>query len=789
MSHRLKSITLSILLILFGINSGIAQTLTQTIRGKVVDQISQSTLPGASVILLNSSPLNGTATDINGNFKLINVPVGMQTLKISFMGYKELTVPNINVTSGKEVILSVALEENIVMGKEIVITAEVEKDKPLNEFTMVSGRTFSVEETQKYAAAVNDPARMSTAFAGVISTDDGNNNIAIRGNSPNGMQWRMEGVEIPNPNHFSMEGTSGGGISILSSQLLTNSDFLTGAFAAEYGNALSGVFDMKLRKGNDRKTEYTLQAGLLGTDLAVEGPFKKDYNGSYLVNYRYSTLSMIGALGVEIGDAVTTFQDLSFNVYLPTKKAGNFSVWGFGGLSNRDSDAKKDSTKWESSYDQYNWNYKSNTGAVGLSHFFMFDEKSYLKTTLLASGTSRGGTQAKLDDTYSEIPEATEEFDQNKLALNSVYTRKINSKNSMKAGIIATMNFYNLEKAYMNESNTGIETQILQKGEALTFQSFAQWNYHPIEKLTMIAGLHYLMFSENKTYSIEPRASMKYELNNKQSISFGFGIHGQIQPLGVYFAQTTDENGNLVFPNHELKITKSQHFVLGYDRSIGKHTHMKLEAYHQSIGNVPVSVDPTNTFSMLNNEYGFMTDPLINNGKGINKGVEFTLEQYLHNDFYFLLSSSIYDSKYQASSGKWFDTRFNGQFAGSFTGGKEFKTGPGFGNRIIGINLKTIYSGGLRSTPIDYEASVAAGETKYIESEAYSIQEKNYFRADVKISFKRNRSKSTVTWSLDVQNVSNNKNVYGEYFDPLTVTTKVSYQAPLIPILAYRIDF
>jgi len=122
----------------------------------------------------------------------------------------------------------------------------------------VSARAFTVEETQKYPAAINDPLRMATNFAGVASLDDGMNQIVIRGNSPTGLLWRMEGIDIPNPNHFAAKGSSGGGISILSSQLLSNSDFITGAFAADYGNALSGVFDLNLRKGNNEKRETTL---------------------------------------------------------------------------------------------------------------------------------------------------------------------------------------------------------------------------------------------------------------------------------------------------------------------------------------------------------------------------------------------------------------------------------------------------------------------------------------------------------------------------------------------------
>jgi hypothetical protein len=292
---------------------GHSQELTQTIRGTVVDKVSQMPLPGANVIIINSNPVMGVTTDVEGQFKLTKVPVGTHVLKVTFIGYKEIVLPNVIVNSGKEVVLTVPIEEDIVQMQELIITA-TEKDKPLNDMAVVSTRTFSVEETRKFAAAVNDPARMVSSFAGVVSADDGNNSISIRGNSPFGLLWRMEGVDIPNPNHFANAGTAGGRISILSSQLLSNSDFMTGAFAAEYGNALSGVFDLKLRKGNNEKREYTVQAGFLGTDLAAEGPLLKNNKGSYLVNYRYSTLSLLSKIGVPIGDFVTNFQDLSFNV-------------------------------------------------------------------------------------------------------------------------------------------------------------------------------------------------------------------------------------------------------------------------------------------------------------------------------------------------------------------------------------------------------------------------------------------------------------------------------------------
>ena len=662
-----------------------SQSLTQTVRGTVVDQISQSPLPGANVILLNSDPFNGTATDMDGNFKLQNIPVGKQHFKITFLGYKEFILPNVTVTSGKEVVLTISLEENVILGKEVTITDKIEKNKPLNEYSAVSARTFSVEETQKYAAAVNDPARMSTSYAGVVSTDDGNNAITIRGNSPNGLLWRMEGVEIPNPNHFSNVGTAGGGISILSSQVLTNSDFMTGAFPAEYGNALSGVFDLKLRRGNNQKSEQTIQVGFLGTDLAVEGPFKKGYDGSY---------------------------------------------------------ADKDSTKWNSFYDKFNWDFTSNTGAGGLTHFIQLNNRTYLKTSLVASGTGKTYSEEELDTNYEGIPQGELNYGEKKVALNSILTRKINSRHSYKAGIIATEIFYNLLNTELVKESGSIETRINEKGETMTLQSFAQWNFRASDNVTFNAGLHYLVLTYNKTFSLEPRASIKIELSPKQSISLGYGLHSQLQPIGVYFAKNRNPDGSIFQPNKELGLTKANHYVLSYDHSLSDFLHFKLETYYQQLFNVPVSMDPTSTFSILNSEGGYTNEALDNNGKGRNYGVELTFEQFLHHDFYFLLSSSVFDSKYRAANGNWY-----------------------------------------------LNESELQGETVYKDDEAYSLKAKDYFRTDVKFSLRRNRPKSTVTWSIDIQNVSNTKNIFGDYFDPLSGTTKTSYQAPLIPILSYKMDF
>lgn len=767
-----------------------SQTLFQTVRGTVVDKISQTPIPGAVIQVLNIAPAMVTTTDENGKFAFAKVPVGKQSLNITYMGYKPSALQNLSVNSGKELVLNINLEEDVKQMNEVEVTAKVQKNKPLNEMSTVSTRAFSVEETQKFAAAANDPARMALAFAGVISGPDGNNMISIRGNSPNGLLWRMEGVEIPNPNHFSNVGTSGGGISILSSQLLNNSDFSTGAFAAEYGNALSGVFDLKLRKGNNQKREYTFQLGVLGADVAMEGPFKKGYDGSYLINYRYSTLSVLGKIGVPLGDAITNFQDLSFNIYLPTKKAGSFSMFGFGGISDQTSYAKKDSLKWEEDeWTRYNSKFYANTGAIGLTNTKLFSNQSYLKTALVFSGTQNGDIGKKLGKDYSTLTKEYEQnFIQSKVTLSSVYTQKINAKSNIRSGFILNQLGYNLSQSDMGDSTVLIE-RINVKGSTQTAQAFFQWNYKLTPKLTSNIGLHYFQLMLNNSNSVEPRASLKYEATQKNIFTMGYGLHSQLQPIGVYFAKKQNDDNTFATPNKNLQLSKAHHLVLGYDRVINDFSHIKTEVYYQHLFNVPVSTDKTSTYSMLNATDGYNTDPLVNKGLGRNYGMELTYERFLHKNLYYILSSSLYNSEYKAANDIWYNTRFNTNYAVTFTAGKEWTLSEKRKSRVIGFNIKSIYVGGYRYTPIDLPASMAAGKAKFVTEKTFESKNPDYYRLDIRISVKRNYKHVTSTLALDIQNTTNRKNVGGQYFDMKTGSVKYWYQTPLLPLLSYRLEF
>jgi hypothetical protein len=778
-----KSLSFLILLLTTAIANA---QMTQQLRGAVVDGVLQKPLAGATVTLTSQN--RSTVTDSNGNFKFTNIPLGRQTLTISHVGFKDLTQDNIEVEAGKETILTFPMETAPHTEQVAEVKATSRRNQPLNEMSVVSARTFSVEETNKYAAAVNDPLRMATSFAGVFAPYDGNNDIVIRGNSPLGLLWRMEGVEIPNPNHFSNPASSGGGISILSAQLLANSDFLTGAFPAQYGDALSGVFDLRLRKGNTEKNEYTLQAGVLGLDAAAEGPLK---HGSYLVDYRYSTLGLLSSIGVDVGSGSTYFQDLSYNVALPAGNAGNLNLFGFGGLSNSTVTPKKDSTKWKNFDDRFQSTYSGPSGFSGLAHTIFLDNRTSLHSVLGFSYTGLSNKDNYMQDNYTYLPFDKSTDKTTKLTLTSNLDHRFDADNLLRTGYIVDFIHYNYLQQGRQSTTEPYLDQVNAGGSTQTVEAYTEWQGRSIPHFQFNAGLHYLELLYNHTYSIEPRVSVKWEADSRNSFALGYGLHSQIQQLGVYFAQDTNTAGQTYRPNGNLGLTKAHHIVLSYTHKLEQNLSFKTEVYYQYLFNVPVNANDTNTFSTLNiNESDYVSDPLTNKGTGRNYGLELSLEKFLSNNLYYLVNGALYQSKYTALDGIERNTMFNGNYLFNGVAGKDYtwldKAGK---KKVFGVNIKLIYAGGYRDSPIDEAASALEAKTVYYQKEAYTLQNPAYFRADLRLSLKKDYRHVTTTLSLDLQNLTGTRNIYDQQYDPFQGKIVNIYQTGLIPVLNYKVEF
>lgn len=769
-----------------------AQT-TQTVRGQVIDKETQIPLIGATLQILGSNA--GTATDVNGNFRFPNIPTGRITLQISYLGYEPRQIAELEVNSGKELVLQIELKEDTKVLNEVVIVARTRKDLPQNSMASVSARTFSVEEARRYAGTADDPARMASNFAGVTTGSAESNAIIIRGNSPTGVLWRMEGVDIPVPSHFNggTEIPGGGTFTMFSSSMLANSDFYTGAFPAEYGNAVAGVFDMKFRNGNNEKHEFSAQLGIQGAEFAAEGPFNKKYGGSYLFHIRVSTLGLVKSFIPEMsGNQSINYEDLSFKINLPTRRSGTFSIWGIGGTSRSKRDAEDDPELWTENVKSTDVNMRYNVTAAGLSHKQSLNQSLYLSSTLAATWMD---TKMEIDKRidkenptrpYPVIDKSNQTY---KLSLSSFLNHRHSAGWHSRYGLRLEQLFDRVNYRLANDdyllqriSHKNSNTQLL--------QAYAQSKYALISRLTLTGGIHASWFTLNNDFSIEPRLALDWTLNDKHTLSLGSGLHSQTDPLYLYFMEVKNPNGTVTTPNKQVKMTRSWHNVLAYNWTVSPLLRFKVEPYFQYLFNVPVVEN--STFSAIN----FTTLPplfdnrFVNTGRGRNIGIDFTLERFLQAGYYYMATLSLFDSRYRDAKGDWHNTLFNTHYVINLLGGKEFTFRRKNGlNRVLSINAHIMLTAARPSSPIDMPATLHKQEIVYDESDPFSQRRKGVEpTTDFSVGYRVNYRRCSGTLSLQIKNLIG-RQYLGQNFNQTTQLPEDFYFKSMIPFISYRIDF
>lgn len=790
-----KFISTAVSIILIA-TASVAQNFSQTIRGRVIDHQSDAPLPGVNIILLDMDPVIGTSSDIDGYYAIENVPIGRVSLQATFVGYEPVTLNNLELTSGKELVLNFEMEEQIIEMDEVVIKASSEKTETNNEMTTVSARQFTIEESQRYAGARNDVSRMAQNFAGVRGANDAVNDIVIRGNSPVGLLWRLEGIDIPNPNHFGDFGSTGGPVSMLNNNVLANSDFLTGAFPAEYGNGISGVFDLKMRNGNIDKHEFLGQIGLNGLEAGAEGPLNKNNRSSYLINYRYSTLGIMSALGINFGTgtAIPYYQDLTFKFNFPTGTKGSFSVFGLGGFSSIDlissGDQNAESNLYIDYVDVYN---RVKTGVAGISHTYLIDNTSYTKLTLAVSSITNNNIVDSVSyETFEAFDFYREHFELNKISGVFYYKKKFNPKNTLEAGIRADDLLVNVADSILRIDQYEILTEF--DGSTYLIQPYAEWQHKFNDKLTLNAGLHYQILTLNNSDQLEPRAGLKYKISERDMISIGYGLHSMTTPLAIYFQTAYTPSGALYQPNTNLDLVKAHHLIFGYDHIFNETVRAKAEIYYQRLFDVVTDRDSSSYSGLNTGTFSLgLPDSMANTGTGENYGMELTVEKFLDNGFYFLITGSLYKSIYVGSDGIERSTAFDGNYVGNILAGKEFmlqskKETVKFKKSLV-VDGRFTAAGGQRYTPVDLTASIAAGEAVYQSENAYSEQFSDYMRLDLRAAFKLNGKNASQEWAIDVQNVTNRENPFSERYNPVMHEVVTINQLGIFPVMQYRITF
>ncbi len=764
-----------------------AQTRTGSIRGTLLDASTLEGVAGVNVFVDIDSLGQAIYTNEKGAFRIDSLLVGRHDITFQHPDYEPFTRPGVLVNSAKELLLEVYLEPRFYQMTEVEILPPKEKGKANNMMAPVSALSFDVEETRKFAGGLDDPTRLAANLPGIAANPFiSDNMISIRGNSPRGLLYRLEGIDIPNPNHFARIGSSGGSFTLFSIQMLANSDFFIGAWPAEYGNASAGVFDMRFRSGNNQRREWTFQAGVLGVDFSGEGPFKEGGKASYLVNYRFSSLNLVNRVISYL--TVPTYSDLAFNVVLPTERAGTFTLFGMGGLSQRPRVVELDSSKWEGDLDRFNNILRSNMAVGGITHTLAIGKNHLLKTALVGSASFLQDNKEYLEDDLAFRQRDFNEYTSTPITLTSSLRTHIGSRVIWKTGVILTTTQHNFVSRKYDYVDSVLNTRAEEAGRTYTVQAYSQARIALGSRLFAHAGVHSMYYQLNEQATLEPRAGLTFVADPQHVLSAGYGLHSQKEHYAVYMTRDIESADPAFRPNRSLRFLKAHHWVLSYVANLWYNHKFRMELYYQHLFDVPVS--PIGTFSILNLDELVELRPLVNGGTARNYGLDVGFERYTTKGFYYLINASWYDSRYRDIAGTLHRTRYDNGYKYNFLVGKEWVVGKKKGfNKLTGINFTVTALGGEVYTPIDLDASRVARETVLNERVPFSMTEDPLLILDLTWTLTNHKARYTGTWAIQIKNILQSAvPEYREYDALLDQNVRLS-GASILPVFSYRWQF
>lgn len=768
------------------------QDIRAVISGTLIDSESRAQLAGASVRVFSSAAEVSTVSDSAGRFR-VEVPPGRYSVSVEHSGYVGTLMGDLLAGSGKEVFVTVLMAEKSRLLSGVTVSSD--RGRGRNTMATVSVKRLRSQDAARYASGYYDPLRMVTSVAGVSSgNDDDNNQIVVRGNSPKGLLWRLEGIEIPNPNHLAAgEGASGGAYSSITTNILSGFDFYTGAFPAEYGNATSGVMDLSLRNGNPAKREFSLGAGIVGAEASAEGPLSSRRPGSWFVNARYANFNFLKRYGIINSEDVSIIPD-SFDwgskISYSAGKAGTFEFFTTGGKSKVGDLASDNADSIKLGADNDEFLDKHLFAVAGIKHSITLPgEKTYIRTTLGLTWQKSESDNYVVDTLLDKRHNYSESYFYPSLRAAFTVNHKLSASNVLRIGFNANiMQGEMFSRRYL--SKDAYDTLIDVKGSGWYNSYFAQWKKSISAGTELVAGVHFFHSGVTGEFIAEPRAGLRVSAGGDWVFSFGSGIHSKLEPLSIYNYRVRTAPGKREIANENLKVTRAAHFTMGLSGSVTHSLKVTTEIYHQYLFKVPVAADNVSKYSILNAAYGLPDTRLVNTGTGRNSGVELTVEKEFYRNSYFLASFSLFDSKYKAPDGRTYNTYFNNRRIFMFTAGREFKAGKG-GRDIIGLNIRALNRGGFRYTPVNTELSLSRRRVVFDVLRTYEKQLPDYSRVDLGASYRVNRKGSSWTFLAEIQNLTNRHNVVRRRFSYTQgkIVTRDSYSVGIVPVFSVRVDF
>lgn len=751
-----------------------ANRIQAQVTGEVHDR-NEMPVARAQVKIQNEQATFESTSDSVGRFSIINMKEGRYILTVTKDGYKSYTQPELLVVTGKPLHLSLTLDVFTVNLAEATVSTTISR--------IYTAYHISSEQTQRFASANDDAARAMTYYPGVVQVNDGTNHISANGNSPNATGWFINDLPVINPNHLANAGTfsdraapSGGGITMFSNQVLEGTTLYNGNMRVQHINCLAAAMQMNFRKGNANAYSSSIQAGLIGVDLATEGPLGKKGKASYLINYRYSFTGLLAMTGVTFGGEDIRFQDVSYHLNFPLGKGNTLQLFGIAGNSSNKYKHESDTSMWETQKQLIDIDYKQLNIFTAFSWTHTFNAKLYLK---LSGAFNSYYAQHDVKPRYPELVyiQSRSQTGDTALPLHLYLNHTLNHVHSLRYGII--MNF---QRSYISQLSVTRRAANMNAVPAQQLNRNAHYGYinYTLQKGKFYSelGAQHMVYSNYKNTNIGIAARVQYLFNQKHLASITFNNASQMQ-------QTRDNarayNFRYAFDNYKVQPNRGMMGTANYYYTNTRMMQLSAQIFYQRLYNVATG----GITSVLNNFESDMLTNYANNGEGRNVGMNLSLEKPLLNNFYYLVSVSVYDAHVKIR-GQWYDSRYNGNYSLQYTGGYERKNKR---ENTWGINVHAIYAGGLRVKQLDSAQSVYSETTIFEATPAFSKKLKDYFRTDLRLTYRINGKRSNTLLALDIQNITGNENENGWIYDAFTKEFVARKQLGMIPVFSCRWQF
>lgn len=789
--------------------------LEGTIRGKIIDRVSKKPLTDGFVELLNFSPRRVVRVDtLTGHFEFKFIPIGRHRLVVRVEGYEEAYEMNINVVAGSEQFMTLQLTEKIVGVKDPLKQQDIgvgttryssmlalrQKDPFILMDNTIGEQRFNIEQMNNFAGSRNDPARMASNFSGISNADDTRNDIVVRGGTPLGVQWLLEGLPINNPNHLGLIGTTSGYFPILNVNVIGEGDFRLGAFSSQYANTTTGIFDIHLRNPETKRLNTTAQLGWNGAELVLQGPlFSK--RTSFIIAGRYSILPFFNTLGIYDFNAksMPRMYDINFNFQYVTKIGNEFNIFGFHGNSTLHTKAvDEEFSNIFNPAPRADVDWENNNTVLGVKYRHFFSNNFFWQTTVGGNRTYNNQEHTYYKETidglmpfkglYSRMFQTT-------FSLSTFVNNKVNTKLSWRGGLMVQHrvneflemhNRYNISPAvYYND---------LDNNQFMHF--YAHANYRLMPDFSLQIGAAALYNNLNKQFVAEPRLNLSWDIAEHHQLDIIYTLQHQEISTRISYLQlpiidpiagitTYDRSAR------DLKMMANHYFMLEYAYQPKSHIQFKLSPYYKMWFDIPVQANELSGYSVFNVDsrlpYNLPKFPLKSTGTAENYGIDFTAIYHLNKGLQINYTFSYFNASYTGSDGIKRNARFDRDWLTRLSASKEWILNKLKGHSFFASTTFTVAQG-ERYTPIDQVQSAYFND-EILTNQWFENRTPMYMRWDFKVGFRLNTKKLTQYFYIDVTNVLGRKNVLTYHYDTDNLRVTPIYQYGRMPELFYRIQF